>query len=376
MLREPPGPETHHATTVKHMRICLLAHLDFHPARDWALYLHDRGHEVNLLSLTRGAPVPGVHCEILRSASALDPERTNWQHLLALPRIWRRLRELRPARVIAMFASSNGVLAALALPRDSYLVQRIAGSDVERRARRSPIHRRAVAAALARAGCVISPAAHLTGIIQQELGVEADKILTLQSGIALDRIAVGLPAAQRPPLCLCARVLVPHAHTTTVLEAFKLLDERRSSLRLDLLHDGPQRERLEDAAAPLIRAGRVSFKGTVARTELLERLGGAPIYVSMTAPDGASTTLLEAMARGAFPVLSDIPANREWVRHGENGILVRPACPAVLADALERVWRDVALRDSAARLNRALVQERADFSRNMQIIEQRVLGLC
>jgi glycosyltransferase involved in cell wall biosynthesis len=191
----------------------------------------------------------------------------------------------------------------------------------------------------------------------------------------LDQIVSGLPAARRPPRCVCARVLVPHAHTATVLDAFKILDERGSDLRLELLHDGPERDRLQEIAAPLIRARRVSFAGKVARKGLVERLGEAPIYISMTAPDGASTTLLEAMARGAFPILCDIPANREWVRHGENGILVPLACPDILADEVQQAWRDVARRDAAAVFNRALVRKRADFSRNMQVIEGRILGL-
>ena len=51
-------------------------------------------------------------------------------------------------------------------------------------------------------------------------------------------------------------------------------------------------------------------------------LPGADIYVSTSLYDGTSVSLLEAMGSGAFPVVTDIPANREWITNGENGFLV------------------------------------------------------
>ena len=48
-------------------------------------------------------------------------------------------------------------------------------------------------------------------------------------------------------------------------------------------------------------------------------MGRADVYVSLAESDGTSIALLEALALGAVPVLSDIPANRAWVRDGETG---------------------------------------------------------
>ena len=51
-------------------------------------------------------------------------------------------------------------------------------------------------------------------------------------------------------------------------------------------------------------------------------LGQADIYVSTSLHDGTSVSLLEAMGSGAFPIVTDIPSNREWIHHGQNGFLV------------------------------------------------------
>src|SRR4029079_13645664 len=74
----------------------------------------------------------------------------------------------------------------------------------------------------------------------------------------------------------------------------------------------------------------------------------AEVYVSASRSDSTSQSLLEAMAAGALPVVSDIPGNREWVTDGERanagdrrglvGLaqLFAPGDAQGLADAVER----------------------------------------
>jgi glycosyltransferase involved in cell wall biosynthesis len=64
--------------------------------------------------------------------------------------------------------------------------------------------------------------------------------------------------------------------------------------------------------------------------------------------------LLEAMATGRPVVVSDIPANREWVIEGESGLLVPPGDAAALSEALLRLARSPEARvayGAAARTN-------------------------
>ena len=55
--------------------------------------------------------------------------------------------------------------------------------------------------------------------------------------------------------------------------------------------------------------------------EIPELLYSCDIYVSIPNIDGTSMSLLECMACGLIPVISDLPAAREWVCNGENGYL-------------------------------------------------------
>ena len=46
------------------------------------------------------------------------------------------------------------------------------------------------------------------------------------------------------------------------------------------------------------------------------------LYISIPTSDSTSVTLLEAMAAGSLPIVSDLPANREWIEDGKNGFLL------------------------------------------------------
>ena len=48
--------------------------------------------------------------------------------------------------------------------------------------------------------------------------------------------------------------------------------------------------------------------------------------------DGTPNSLLEGMACGCFPVAGDLESIREWITHGQNGLLVDPNDPQSIAD--------------------------------------------
>jgi glycosyltransferase involved in cell wall biosynthesis len=89
------------------------------------------------------------------------------------------------------------------------------------------------------------------------------------------------------------------------------------------------------------------------------------VYVSTSLSDSTSVSLLEAMAAGTFPVVTDIEANHEWIDDGENGFLVPVDDPAALADRIHRALADRALRERGRRLNQARIRERASWQDNM-----------
>lgn len=118
------------------------------------------------------------------------------------------------------------------------------------------------------------------------------------------------------------------------------------------------------------RGDGVRLLPAVTRPEMADLFRLADVTVSPSTHDGTPNTLLEAMACGAFPVAGDIESIREWITHGENGLLCDPANPAELAAMMRRAVDERELRERAALRNRRLIAERASYPTVMAAAEQ------
>ena len=94
----------------------------------------------------------------------------------------------------------------------------------------------------------------------------------------------------------------------------------------------------------------------VARAEVLELLPKARVMLAPTLIDGIPNSLYEAMACGAFPILSPIESITSVVKNEENVLFARNLYPNEIAGALARAMTDDVLVDAAARKNLDLVR--------------------
>src|SRR5205814_7554687 len=132
----------------------------------------------------------------------------------------------------------------------------------------------------------------------------------------------------------------------------------RRAFTLEIAGGGAERGSL-DARAAARGLGEVAhFRGVLPEGEIAALVGRADVYVSTSLSDSTSVSLLEAMSAGAFPVVSDIPANHEWLVHGETALFFPPRDAEALAVELDRALGDADLRATAAARNRATVLAR------------------
>ncbi|MGI9112401.1 MAG: glycosyltransferase family 4 protein [Gaiellaceae bacterium] len=112
-----------------------------------------------------------------------------------------------------------------------------------------------------------------------------------------------------------------------------------------LAGDGPERATLERRAAELGLGERARFLGALGRNEVLKLFRAADASVLSSAWENFPHTLVEALAVGTPVVATAVGGVPEIVRDGENGRLVPPGDPAVLAAALRRLLGDPELQD-------------------------------
>jgi glycosyltransferase involved in cell wall biosynthesis len=115
--------------------------------------------------------------------------------------------------------------------------------------------------------------------------------------------------------------------------------------------------------------GSVELLPLIPHEGLADAFRSAQVLVSPTTHDGTPNSLLEGMACGCFPVAGDLESIREWITPGVNGLLIDPADPQALADAILRALDDPSLRAQAASRNAEILAARADYGANMRRAE-------
>jgi hypothetical protein len=119
------------------------------------------------------------------------------------------------------------------------------------------------------------------------------------------------------------------------------------------------------------RAQRLTRKGTlniwvaeyVPHEQMLRLQSRARVYLAVSVSDAISTSLLEAISMGAFPIQSDTSCCDEWISNGQGGFIVHPDDTEWIVECLKTALTNDALVDRAAELNWATVQDRLDQSK-------------
>jgi len=162
----------------------------------------------------------------------------------------------------------------------------------------------------------------------------------------------------------CNRSWEPRYGVDVLARAFVKVAQSKPELSLILLGDGSQGARIRQI---LLNGGvldRVTFGGQISQTELPRWYHWADVFISPSHVDGSSVSLMEALACGLPCLVSDIPANQEWVTEGENGWLF----PDGDVDALAaKILQAMDQRKSLLKIGsaaRTVAEERADWKKN------------
>lgn len=95
----------------------------------------------------------------------------------------------------------------------------------------------------------------------------------------------------------------------------------------------------------------------------------ADVSVSVPSSDSVPVTLQEAMACGVPPIVSDLPAVKEWVQDDVNAYVVPIRDEHALADAIIKSLNSEEERSKFVTYNLTLVKEKSDFFENMGSLE-------
>lgn len=187
-------------------------------------------------------------------------------------------------------------------------------------------------------------------------GLAENKIAIIPNGLEPRLFSGAAPAfpvlRDRVRIGMIARMNAASKKHAVFLRAAARIASKFANVEFLLIGDGPLRPGLEALARELHVARCVSFLGD--RKDIPELFASMDISAVPSASESLSNAVLESMAAGVAVVATNVGGTPEIVSNEKTGLLVRPDSADELADAMERLITQPALRAACAREGKEL----------------------
>ncbi|MGQ9599930.1 MAG: glycosyltransferase family 4 protein [Anaerolineae bacterium] len=367
------------------MRLCYIANSNSIHVRRWVRHFVGRGHEVHLISTRPGeAPIPaGI---FLHSIAA--PPVPRLRNLALGFAIRREVRRIQPDLVHAHQISPDGWLAAMAGYHPLLLTAW--GSDLLLAPRKALRYHLLIRWALRQADYVTCVSESLAQVARS-LGADPARLEVAPWGVDTEVFHPGPPNPELRrqldlgpgPVVLSIRALRPLYNPLVIAQAIPLVLQKVPEAQFVIRSHLYEPDLLARFQVILQESGvedRVRWVGDLSDDQAIAELYRlAEVAVSVPLSDGMPQSVLEAMACGAPPVVSDVPSLHEWIEEGREGLFVPVGDSQALSAAIVRLLRDEALRKRLQTHGLELVRQRADRVQWMayaEAIYERLVAEC
>lgn len=329
------------------------------------------GHEIYLLRLGPSQPVqlPAGIREV--SLSSAETESQDVFTELA-GKLTELINSLNPDVIHAGPLHGPAYIAALTdFPR---MVSMSWGADILHDGEVDIDARRKIQNALDQSAVFVCDCLAVADKATNEYGFPAERIFRFPWGVDLAHFTPQGGAGLREKLgwkdnfiFLSNRSFEPIYGVDVTLRAFIKAAETMPQIRLLIYGKGSQEQALRGMVKEAGVEDKVYFAGYISRDELPDSYRSADIFLSASHCDGSSVSLMEAMACGLPAIVSDIPGNLEWVRHGEQGWVFGDGDADEMATMMRSACQERALSEYAIRA-RSLAEQKADWRRNFPVL--------
>jgi len=358
------------------LRLLLVSHSIQEWTKYFSRYFKESGTETLVASFSP-KNIEGIKTEFL-AGPEYNALKDKHCYFTSVPKLRKIIKRFNPDVVMAVYLASNGLTAALSW-KGPLLVCAV-GSDVLERGYRKSFSislRNLLIKFVSRKADLINSVSTEISDKLKKLGVPESKILEMPFGVDTKTF---YPAENMPRACprkfICTRAHKLVYDIPTVIEALSILKQKNVPFHCIFTSDGPELEKHKNMVKEKDLRDCVDFTGFLEHDVLPRALREADIYISASIGDGTSVSLLEAMATGLFPVVSNIRANAPWVEHGITGLLFETGNSEDLAQKLQQAVNDDKIQKNAGKKNRELIKQKCDIHTNMNVLAQKLQELA
>jgi glycosyltransferase involved in cell wall biosynthesis len=361
------------------MRLCFLGDIRSIHTKRWIEYFTDH-HEVHLISLTNKNGEEGLFLEdelISRNIVIHKIPRTI-PGMLFSPIISRRIVDsIKPDVIHAHYATQYGFLAALSRFHPYLLT--VWGSDVFIDVKKSKLFRFFVKYAIKNAD-VLTCDGENTRKALIDLGADRENIRMIYFGVDTKRYNPGKRKIDAFDSVLGKGnhkvVIYPRGFTEvydpeTVIRAIPQVIEKVPDVKFLLAREGLERDYYKKIVDASSYGNSVYFIGNIPQENIPIYLASSDVYISMSLSDsGLSASTAEAMSCGVPVISSDVGDVALWIEDGKNGFIVQKGDYMALADKIIELFKNAALKSEIGENARKVIEEKQDYFKEMNKIEQ------
>lgn len=342
------------------MRICYIANADISHTVKWVSYFVEKGHDVHVIS-HKDVNIPGA------KVYYIDYNIKNF--IFKARKVHRLIKRIAPDVLHAHQANTCGLYAAT-MKGYPFIVSAW-GSDILTAPERSFIMKAIVKYVLKRAAYITSDAEYMTERII-ELGAEKEKVYTFPMGVyekifdyrhVYDLSSPSLKIVSIRKLEKIYRIDVLIKGFYEALKAF-------SEMTLTIGASGSQSEELKKLVKELKIEDKVIFTGRYKPDEAGRLLMNNDVFISIPESDSTSVSLLEGMAVGLFPIVSDLQGNKEWIDDYKNGIVLNCTSPKCIKEAILWCAENKEHLNNYLDYNINIIKKRALWKNNAKQVEK------
>lgn len=237
-----------------------------------------------------------------------------------LPEIIAMLNEIKPDYINAHYITSYGTIAVLSTLfyiRKCTIILSAWGSDILITPYKNKLYYYLTKFILNNANFITSDSFYMSNHIKKI--AHKDNILTFPFGI--EELPVINKEEKDYNIYFSNRGLDKNYNIDKIVEAFKSIKNQNNSAKLYIAATGQEESSLKKLVSKLELDNSVKFLGWLNGTEMAKYYKISGFYFTLPTSDSTSVSLLEAMSYGCIPIVSNIPANLEWIKDGENGFV-------------------------------------------------------
>ncbi len=361
------------------MRICYIATAVSIHTQKWLKLFQKRGHEIHLiyfdylLKPVQQPKIKGVHYHRIPFITHEFRSLFFAFEIMALLRI---IKKIKPDIIHAHYISHYYCWYLSWIDFHPFVVS-VLGSDVLQHPDESPSLKKRIKTVLKTADIIH---VHSNVLLDTVLnfGAPHDRVRKIVWGLDLELFKPDLDKIEMrkqlklkgEQIVICTRNFEPVYDVETFIKAIPMVINECSNVKFVIKGHGSLKDKLVNLTKQLGISDHVTFVGFGPYSEVPLFLSAADIYVSTSLSEGGSISLWEAMASGLPVVVTNLPANTEWIQDGINGFIVPTKDHKLLAKRIIELLKDKNKQKQFSEKNIELARKMLDQNNMVNQIEE------